>query len=466
MIQAVRQSVDTILAGSGNTAAPANLSLLFNRLCRKIDEPRRKEKTGREQTIANLVKGYPQESYKLYKNAFRRWRHSREQDDLTLSFVMRTTSPMVVGMGDQNVHEFGISLQLPWGTPMIPGSAVKGMLSTFAHEKGSKKDWEKSGFLGPNTFAGQHSLIMFGGTDEQGKAHAGCLDFLDCWWVPRTGKTKPFAKDIITVHNPGYYRGQENHWPDGTGDPNPVNFIVIQPGEEFFFAIRGVRAWCELARDMLKDAACEYGFGAKTRVGYGRMQYKPGPDEIAGDLSSMTDDELQKVFAQHQNDRSLASAFRKEADARQYNSNLEKFFRKFRPALVFLENLRNIVRKPDCSWRDISNEYQNFRKNPCFSRDAIDTTDPDIQEIYKLCEPYISDDLPKDTWIFRFAPAPVDLIQGRDFTFYCDLIEKYKDESPLSLQDIRTAIASSNLSDDDEELLDDEINNKHEKNNE
>ncbi len=263
MIDSVRSEVGALLHQAG-LMANENISLAFNRLCPGIDSPG-EEPEAKENALKMLINGYSEDSIALYRHSFNARFEAAINDPNAICLVLSTAAPLVIGKGDQNVHEFGLTFNLPWGTPVLPGSAIKGVLSSYAHEAGGE-DWQK-GILGP--FAGKHSLLMFGGTNQEGAIMAGCIDFLDAWWIPE--ERHPFAEDIINVHYRSYYQNSKA-WPDGTDSPVPNKFITIRPGQRFLFVLRGNESWRDLAADLLKNAAHNKGFGSKTRVGYGRME--------------------------------------------------------------------------------------------------------------------------------------------------------------------------------------------------
>ncbi|PIE72264.1 MAG: type III-B CRISPR module RAMP protein Cmr6 [Deltaproteobacteria bacterium] len=436
MIPAVRNSIRSLFPNPHALANPNNPSLLFNRLCRGIDE--QGETENKNNTIDALANGYPTEGFQLYTTAFKRWKETMAQDKDALCFEMEVRSPLVVGKGDQNVHEFGITLQAPWGTPVIPGAAIKGVLSSFAHEKGDNL-WQKKPL---SSFKGKYALIMFGGTNQNGEASAGCLDFMDAWWIP-TG-SKPFGRDITTVHNRDYRRGKDV-FPDGTCDPLPNSFIVIQPGQKFLFTIRGTASWCKLAKEMLKSAAKEHGFGAKTRLGYGRMIYLPTVNELRQDIPEMSDSELATIFTTHGSNSALDDIFRDAAKRRSYDKNLEPLFKKYRPALVMLQRLRDT---PPQRLRDIRNVYQEIRER--FKDNPIDTADPDVQDIYGFCQKFPDElaRMPPDAWVWRFTPSAEDLLKGKNADEAQKIIANYTWASP-PLGDFRDVIEKQFAADED-----------------
>lgn len=178
MIKAVRKDIEKYLPGNSRD----NLSLLFNRLCPVIDDPREKEQEHKaaNQVLVHLESGYSKAALELYKYAFNQWRWDMDAVPDVLSFFMVTTAPLVIGVGEQNVHEFGLILQAPWATPVIPGTAVKGLLSSYAHEHGGK-EWHKGSMAtrnnGLSPISGENSLNLFGGVGQNDKTFAGLVDF-------------------------------------------------------------------------------------------------------------------------------------------------------------------------------------------------------------------------------------------------------------------------------------------------
>ena len=208
MIQGVRRDIYELL-NRGLMNQGQNLSLYFARLCREIDEPRSGEHQAKENAIKNLENGIPLEAFTIYQRAFDRWRKTWEKNQTALCFEMITRTPLIVGMGDQNVHEFGLTLQHPWGTPFIPGTAVKGIIAAYAQECGDP-DWQRNwNSAGPD---GNYAEAVFGGVNSNGEKTAGGITFADAWWIPDSRNV--FEKDIINVHHPSYYREITSAWPD------------------------------------------------------------------------------------------------------------------------------------------------------------------------------------------------------------------------------------------------------------
>jgi len=189
-----------------------------------------------------------------YREFVERWRHDLQAEKV-LHAEATCQGRTVVGLGAKNALEFGLHLDRTWGVPVLPGSSQKGLAAAAAHQLASEVGWKKGGAL--------HTWL-FGTTDQ-----AGCVQFLDAWWVPEE-KAKCLAvhRDVVTVHHPDYYAGQDSP-PSDMDDPNPVGFLSVTG--TFVIAVQGEPQWADVAMALLKKGLAELGIGAKTNAGYGRM---------------------------------------------------------------------------------------------------------------------------------------------------------------------------------------------------
>lgn len=159
-----------------------------------------------------------------------------------------------VGLGGEAVLETAITLHRTYGVPYIPGSAIKGLAARYAHKHLEGDSWRKGG---------EAHTIMFGNTKS-----AGYLIFFDALYVPDIGHNdKVLWPDVITVHHPKYYQGNEP--PADWDGPIPVPFLSATG--DYLIAIGGDAAWANKAFEILSLALLEEGIGAKTSTGYGRM---------------------------------------------------------------------------------------------------------------------------------------------------------------------------------------------------
>ena len=88
MIPAMRQNVNLIC--EAGYAVPQgefdNKSLMFNRLCRGIDEPRYSETQAKDHALLGLESGYTGRCLQLYRQAFQKWRRFLENQQDIICF--------------------------------------------------------------------------------------------------------------------------------------------------------------------------------------------------------------------------------------------------------------------------------------------------------------------------------------------------------------------------------------------
>jgi CRISPR-associated protein Cmr6 len=181
-----------------------------------------------------------------YRLAFQRWESywKTTVPDSRLCIRGRVRSRLAVGLGAKGVLEVGMRLSHSYGTPVIPASAVKGVL------KGALDDGGVKSFL-------------FGSDTSRGFA-----EFQDAWWIPEP--KPPLVLDVVTVHHPDYYGGKGA--PSDCDSPNPVQFLSVR-GSFLFIADSPNRAWRDYLEAVLKQVLEKRGIGAKTAAGYGRFVF-------------------------------------------------------------------------------------------------------------------------------------------------------------------------------------------------
>jgi len=199
-----------------------------------LDEPEWREVAGRKLDDA------------VYRLAYQRWEsHWRDgAPEGRLVVKGRVRGRLAVGLGAKGVLEVGLRLNHSYGTPVIPGSAVKGVLS------GAIEDAELKSFL----FGSEESM--------------GFVGFQDAWWVPES--KSPLAMDVMTVHHPHYYSGSGA--PSDADNPNPVQFLSVR-GMFLFVADAPSGAWRGYVEKLLMKTLEQRGIGAKTAAGYGRFVF-------------------------------------------------------------------------------------------------------------------------------------------------------------------------------------------------
>jgi CRISPR-associated protein Cmr6 len=206
--------------------------------------------------------------------------------DLGCLLIMHglAVAPFTTGLGNEHPLENGFAFLNPYGLPYLAGSGIKGVMRQAArelasHDWGDNKGWN-------------HAAItaLFGKTSANGEndLQSGALMFWDV--IPQIEGDK-LQVEVMTPHQSHYYQNGQS--PHESGQPNPINFLVVPPGSKFEFhvqcdlsflgrlmpdlAIDG--RWQNLLVAALSHAFEWLGFGAKTAVGYGAMR----EDEKAGE---------------------------------------------------------------------------------------------------------------------------------------------------------------------------------------
>lgn len=200
---------------------------------------------------------------------------------------------MVVGLGQDSIHETSMTLHHTYGVPYIPGQALKGVTrsaviqSLFAFE-GERLDLSRA-----EERALQDPLFcdLFGcpETSHYKEARKGRIVFHDAFPV-RLPNVEP---DVMNSHYQKYYG--EGKPPADYLDPNPVFFLTLK--ESCFQIILSVRegenkklgkdidfklnshvdensSLLDLAKGGLKIGLEHFGIGSKTAVGYGTGEVK------------------------------------------------------------------------------------------------------------------------------------------------------------------------------------------------
>lgn len=256
---------------SSKNAAPAHPGLLMDRYL--VTHARSSGQGGAGDADRVKVLRHAIDSIKeiesLHRQAFARYQ-SHLADAIT--WTMKTTSPLVIGLGAQNPLEVGLTFHHSFGVPIIPGTAIKGLLAHYSEEV--------LGLDGPTR------ETLFGTTGS-----SGMFVFYDAWIVP-SSLSGCLRQDVITVHHPDYYAqrpvdgapvNSDFAPPSDFDDPNPVAFLHTVG--EFAFAIEPVfesehrSDWCQYVKHALVRALYDWGIGAKTRSGYGRLaEFGEGKD--------------------------------------------------------------------------------------------------------------------------------------------------------------------------------------------
>jgi CRISPR-associated protein Cmr6 len=185
-----------------------------------------------------------------------------------LQIAQFTASPdwrMVVGLGAAHVLETAMTLHRLYGFPVIPGSALKGLVWAYAETVLGKA---------PND---EELVAICGTAPKVTPMKAGNVIFFDA--IPST--LPRFKLDVMNPHYGDYYgkkkrRGQEIP-PADYLSPVPVYFLTVER-TEFLFAVAArtseVGQLVKTAAGWLRGGLQELGVGAKTTAGYGYMEVR------------------------------------------------------------------------------------------------------------------------------------------------------------------------------------------------
>lgn len=233
-----------------------------------------------------------------YVGAYLRW-VAALQESGAVTAIVETTSRLLIGHGNEAPGEVGLTLHHTYGVPILPGSALKGLLNHYLATWGGAQDerWRGVGYdldTGrPSSPPGAWHGTVFGapaiaGAEERDVrlGRRGGVVFEDAWLVPDTAAEFPLCADVLTPHQGDYYRkfggtDQQPQPPNDWTDPIPVTFLTAKTRLRFLLALDlgdAGRPGAELAIEHLQDALERLGLGAKTRAGYGRFKRVTGPD--------------------------------------------------------------------------------------------------------------------------------------------------------------------------------------------
>jgi len=204
----------------------------------------------------------------LYSLAFERWK-SKASRRGSEPIRFQCESPLIIGLGGENVTETGLTLHHTYGVPYLPGTALKGITARYARNVWGKQDpsWlpETRPVNAPN-----HHRGMFGTQDE-----GGLIEFSN-GWITDTSLKNCLIDEVMTPHHGDYYMAKDAdvREPTDFDSPVPVPFLAVRAA--FFVAVdkrdeRVPDTWLVTAMQLLKLALQEYGIGGKTNAGYGRM---------------------------------------------------------------------------------------------------------------------------------------------------------------------------------------------------
>ncbi len=263
-VPAVRGAISAF-AEKGNKHCQ-NLGLFVDRLNPKIDPNNHKVKDERLKQITGFTP-----ALEGYGDALTRIEKAVRASGPCEVFEIKATSRLLMGTGNASVFEFGCQLNQPWGVPCIPGSSLKGLLSSWlSREYGGP--WKR----GAGVEKSDAQVELFGGKRENASddAHySGSIVFHDAWLIPSVCPDNKsmtwFEGEIVNPHYPGYYSG--TGMPTGMENPTPAKMAAIKPGTSFRVMVQGPEQYLGVVREEMLKALANEGIGGKTTLGYGRF---------------------------------------------------------------------------------------------------------------------------------------------------------------------------------------------------
>lgn len=261
--------------------------LLLQRYAKDLELPERRRELLEAARSAVATAGVPE----LYKEAFERRCASFDRDSTTTRLLLSTSDGrVIIGLGSQNVLETGLTLQHTYGTPIIPGSALKGLAAHYCDQVWGRENPEfrrptpeedkgygeyLRGKSKAETMKSTSFRTIFGSTDD-----GGCITFHDAWITPES-LSSSLCLDVMTPHHKNWQLGPDNEGfapPTDFDSPTPISFLSVSGAFDIRLSWRGprddehvARPWLELASKLLTEALAEWGVGGKTNSGYGRL---------------------------------------------------------------------------------------------------------------------------------------------------------------------------------------------------
>lgn len=263
-----------------NSVPTANAGLWLEKYIADQDRNNQDQNNSRSKLVDATSKLTMADALNAYKAFFEKWQKTLQEIGARTQEAS-VKGRMIVGLGNEGVLETSVTLHNTYGTPYIPGSALKGLTANYARQKLDEK-WDKNS---------EAYKVIFGDTDE-----AGYITFFDALYIPETGHLgQALYPDVITVHHPKYYQGTTGIAPADWDSPTPIPFLSATGKYLVALAapeLTNSQVWLDAVFDILKHALLEMGIGAKTSSGYGRLTLKDEEESV-----DLNDPELQAAEA-------------------------------------------------------------------------------------------------------------------------------------------------------------------------
>lgn len=282
--------------------------------------------------------------------------------------TLHNTSPLILHLGRASVLEnVGFHTDRTTGLPVIPGSAVKGVLSTWAAWEANQKT--DGTFPPPDDWtlrrAGLTDRIL-GCNHDGGSTHAGDIVF-----VGGFPKSPPaLVLDIVNPHHDDQGRDKTRL--------TPSVFLSLRPGTAWdfvFFARPGTddaAALLDVTGRWLREALEQAGLGAKTAAGYGRFGIQSVVTATGGEAPSVEDlarreQAVEALRSDYPNDQTFKTLVLDKLNPGQI-AQLEKEV----PKLQKPANAAHLQRLKDTlATRDFKDLRKKLREKPWFPQDWL-----------------------------------------------------------------------------------------------
>ncbi len=231
--------------------------------------------------FSKIVSAFPEHSRKALAALRARQIAAAEAiGEAVLIYPAKLSAPLPTGLGNEHPLENGFAFLNPYGLPYLAGSGVKGVLRRAAEELASGEWGDREGW-------DQATIdTLFGPGEDRLAAGAnfrrGALAFWDLLFAPGKNDASLLKVEIMTPHHSGYLQGSGT--PHANESPTPIPFLAVAAGCEatLFIQIDSAQIpveqsalrsdWKPLMTSALAHAGEWLGFGAKTAVGYGRLE--------------------------------------------------------------------------------------------------------------------------------------------------------------------------------------------------
>lgn len=170
---------------------------------------------------------------------------------------------VVVGHGEESIHETGLTFSPTHGVPMWPGSTLKGLAAARCRVR-------FPAIAAIDLFGAPRPVVQDDRTVVEGEPRQGSVMISDAlpWEPPNV------VVDVLTPHVVPYYNEVNSSdpvirsVPGEYHEPNPVRFLAVEK-TPFHVTLLGERKKVNAVTLLLREALDENGIGGKTNAGYG-----------------------------------------------------------------------------------------------------------------------------------------------------------------------------------------------------